>query len=393
MTTTGTRTFDCPWCGAISPVPGNHLGEHFACPECKKGTKLTEKNTSTRAPTEAPPDAPHLSGDRTFDCPWCGAIASVPSSHLGEGFRCPECAKGTKLTSTNTRRALITAPPPDAPHPVEATPGGAKALLVVAVLVMAGGGAWYFLAGPGAAKEAEPKTVTVGPIPGRSGPPWKPTAASDAGPAAEPSPIPTSERPAPTDSATGPASDAPILDPGDKAALSKAAAEARVLLAEQQLALANKALEDWRQAHPGALEAGETARALGESTAEIERRLADKALIPDPAKATPEQVRAADAAVRTFLEASPLRAAAAASVLEAMRSDHGGREVAGVADWRELHVTGDGFRRSAAALVGGLEALASTVPADLVKAAADAAEEARSARLAFGPEPTATPTK
>ena len=137
MTTIGVRTFDCPWCGAISPVPGDHLGEHFVCPECKKGTKLTERSTSTRAATAAPPDAPHLSGDRTFDCPWCGAIASVPSSHLGEGFRCPECAKSTKLTSTNTRRALVTAPPPDAPHPAPAGAAGSKGLVVVELLAIA----------------------------------------------------------------------------------------------------------------------------------------------------------------------------------------------------------------------------------------------------------------
>ena len=110
--TTQVRTFDCPWCGAIAPVPADHLGEHFPCPECRQATKLTSKNTSNRPPTAPPPDAPHTSGHRTFDCPWCGAIAPIPASHLGERFHCPECGKETKLTPTNTRSAALTAPPP-----------------------------------------------------------------------------------------------------------------------------------------------------------------------------------------------------------------------------------------------------------------------------------------
>src|SRR5262245_38742963 len=139
-----TKTFDCPWCGAISPVPADHLGEHFPCPECKKATKLTAHNTSDLPPTAAPPDAPHLSGDRTFDCPWCGAISPVAASHIGDRFHCPECGKETKLTATNTRRGELTAPPPDAPH-VEPRKGGAGVLVGALVVVLLGVGAWLAL--------------------------------------------------------------------------------------------------------------------------------------------------------------------------------------------------------------------------------------------------------
>ena len=391
MATTGSLTFDCPWCGAISPVPGNHMGEHFPCPECKKGTKLTGKNTSSRPTTAAPPDAPHLTGDRTFDCPWCGAISSVPSSHLGESFRCPECAKGTKLTSTNTRRALVTAPPPDAPHVEASSSGGARTVALVALLAIGGGAAWYFLAGPGASSDGGVKTQPVADRPSGASPvaPLASAMADGAVPAMDAgSPPPSmSEAVEPTTADTSAAADAE---------LKKKAAETAVLLAEQALAAADKVLEDWRQAHPGALEAGDAAVALGEATAEIDRRLADKALVPDQERATPDQIRAVDAAVRAFLDASPARRAAASSVLEAMRSDHGGREVAGVTDWHELHVSGDGFRRAAAALTGSLGALAASVPAELVKTATDAAEALRAAKARLereGGAASPTPTK
>ena len=144
--TTQVRTFDCPWCGAIAPVPADHLGEHFPCPECRQATKLTSKNTSNRPPTAPPPDAPHTSGHRTFDCPWCGAIAPIPASHLGERFHCPECGKETKLTPTNTRSAALTAPPPDAPH-VEAK-GGGRGVLVAVALVTLGAAVWWFAGRP-----------------------------------------------------------------------------------------------------------------------------------------------------------------------------------------------------------------------------------------------------
>src|SRR5262245_24393171 len=96
------------------PAP---LAARVQVPECVNNPTPTEQHTSSLSPTDTPPDAPHLSGDRTFDCPWCGAISAVPSSHLGERFVCPECQRDTKLTALNTRRAPITAPPPDAPPP------------------------------------------------------------------------------------------------------------------------------------------------------------------------------------------------------------------------------------------------------------------------------------
>ena len=379
MTTTGTRTFDCPWCGAISPVPADHMGEHFSCGECRKATKLTEKNTSTRGPTEIPPDAPHLTGDRTFDCPWCGAISSVPSSHLGEGFECPECKKHTKLTSTNTRRATVTAPPPDAPHDALGSgTGGGKALVAVAVLVLGGGAAWWFTAGPGGTPATETVTNTVVvtrdtvridvdrvkpptvPVPGAVSAPVAPAMPTGVSPV----PVPTGPLPEPTDGAEA----ARVM-----LAAKVAAADLKRATADASFEGAKAALEAWSKANPGALDAHDLLPALGETSAEIDRALADKALIPDPAKTSPDQVRAVDAAVRRFVEASPARARVAAAVLDGMRADRGGREVAGVADWKELHLTGDGFRRAAGTLSASWQALAGSVPADLVKALADAA--------------------
>lgn len=373
MTTTGTRTFDCPWCGAISPVPASHLGEHFACPECKKGTKLTEKNTANRAVSATPPDAPHMSGERTFDCPWCGAIASVPSSYLGEGFACPECERSTKLTATNTRRAAVTAPPPDAPHPGVSSGAGPK-ILAAAVVAAVGVGAWWFLAGPGAKKPDSNTSVakdvgTIDKAPGVN----PSTRSSPSGPAASSgTPLAMTPDVPPGPAPVGPS--APVdADRAEAARLAATQLAVQIELAEQWLASQTKALADWSDAHPGALDARDVAAALGEVVAEVDRALADKALIPDPATATPEQVRAAAAAVRAFIEASPARQKATLAVVEAMRSDHGGREVAGITDWHEVHVAGEGFRRGAAGLRASLEVLASTVPADLVKAVADAA--------------------
>lgn len=375
MATSGTRTFDCPWCGAISPVPADHLGEHFECPECKKGTKLTEKNTSTRAPTAVPPDAPHLSGDRTFDCPWCGAISSVPSSHLGEAFQCEECSKSTKLTSTNTRRAAVTAPPPDAPH-LPAGGGVGGKIAVAAIALLAAGGIWWFTAGSGGETPAKPdESAAVGKGPAVAAP-------TPSTPAAVPTPPPTSPGtpvppPAPPSSmapdSTGGTPPAPSPADAEREAAAKLAEADRAqkfLLAEQAVAVATKRLAEWGDAHPGALEARDLAAALTEMSTAIDRALADQA--PDAAKATPDQMRAADAAIRAFFDGDAARKRAAEAVLVAMRSDHGGREVAGVTDWRELHVAGEGFRRSAAGLRAGHEALASTVPADLVQAVADA---------------------
>lgn len=152
----GHRTFDCPWCGAISGIDPSHIGEHFECPECHKSTKLTPANTRQREMTEPPKEAPagekggekpstheiselesYGRGHRTFDCPWCGAISGVDPSHLGEDFDCPECHQGTKLTSDNTRAGHVTEAAPDAPH-VDEKKSKAGLLLVAAVGVVAG---------------------------------------------------------------------------------------------------------------------------------------------------------------------------------------------------------------------------------------------------------------
>src|SRR5262245_30781837 len=168
------------------------MGEHFACPECKKATKLTSHNTSDLPPTEAPPDAPHLVGDRTFDCPWCGAISSVPSSHLGDRFHCPECGKETKLTSTNTRAAAITAPPPDAPHVDEGK--GGRGILVAAVVAVLAVGAWLAFGQSGGSSGSGEKE-TAGTPPSTTN--EQASAMSDAT-----SPAPSTEALSPTASST-----------------------------------------------------------------------------------------------------------------------------------------------------------------------------------------------
>ncbi len=201
-TATGTqqpeaRTFDCPWCGAISRIPSDHMGEHFTCPECKKATKLTDKNTSALKPTEPPPDAPHLTGDRTFDCPWCGAICSVPSQHLGEHFTCPECKKATKLTPQNTRRTDVFTPPPDAPPPEweVARARRTKVLIALGIAVAIGvavavsqGNESPAKPGGGEGTTAQaptpPPDETTPPSPGPGGPPTPPTVAPPMPPSA-----------------------------------------------------------------------------------------------------------------------------------------------------------------------------------------------------------------
>jgi hypothetical protein len=346
-----SRTFDCPWCGAISPVPADHLGEHFACPECRKATKLTEKNTSALRVTDAPPDAPHLTGDRTFDCPWCGAISSVPSSHLGERFHCPECARDTKLTPTNTRRAPITAPPPDAPPPAEA--GAPKGLLVMAGLVVAGVVAWGIASAVGSSPP-EPERTAGGPGPSvvRATPPPVPTPTTPPKPPPELPPSAESPTPAPTEP-TPPAPDAPppVPAPGSgepNKVDERAAAEREVAAAEREVAEAS------RKAGSDAETSLARERALAKdpelAAAHARQAAFASALgaVPPVAAGSVDAIRAYNAAVAKELAKTPAGAEAAEAVRTRMAAEAHGRGVAGLA-WQDLDFHGDAFVRAAAA--------------------------------------------
>ncbi len=385
MSTTPQRTFDCPWCGAISPVPADHLGEHFSCPECRKATKLTEKNTSSRKPTEAPPDAPHLSGDRTFDCPWCGAISSLSASHLGERFHCPECEKETKLTATNTRRAPITAPPPDAPPPATASSG--KGIVVALLLAAAGIGAWWFLRGDG--DDGAAKTPSGGTEAGRTPGIPAPSVPEAGGTPPVPAPPDGSmapEAPPPSPAAmggeVGMTPDGAPASPLEQAQVVLSAATARRAAALEKQYAALSSLEDWKRENPNAALAAEHMAGLRELLAEAQRLVDEKKLIPDPAKPTLEQVRAYDAALVTFAAASPARAKAAEQVLAWLRADPFGREGHGLADWKGLHFAGDGVKRAFRTLEEVWGPGASMWPVELAKAAASATAEAEAAHKA-----------
>jgi transcription elongation factor Elf1 len=354
--TSAKKTFDCPWCGAITPVQVSHMGEHFACPECKKATKLTASNTSDGPPTSAPPGAPHLSGDRTFDCPWCGAVSDVPSSHLGDRFHCPECAKETKLTATNTRVGVITAPPPDAPH-VEASRGG-RGLLVALLVVAAGVGAWFVFSGghdqPAATGDgAAAATPTAAVPPASTTPPLPAAPMNDASPT-------------PKDGATEQNADAV------RARADVVTAAHELMAASAALDKAVAAVATWKQEHAGSEEAAAVVATLTEVRGEIARVAADRAAIPDPVHPTPEQARAARTALVAFLAASPGRTAIAERVHGWLRSDLDGREATSALDWRALDWRGSGVARSLAALSAAATSAAAVLPAELATAEAEA---------------------
>ena len=90
---TGHRTFDCPWCGAVAGIDPSHAGEHFDCPECRKSTKLTPANTRTRELIEPPKEAPpHGPGEEAA----AGKVSHETSDweSYGKGHRnfdCPWC--------------------------------------------------------------------------------------------------------------------------------------------------------------------------------------------------------------------------------------------------------------------------------------------------------------
>jgi hypothetical protein len=381
----GHRTFDCPWCGAISSIPGDHLGEHFTCPECKKATKLTEKNTSALKPTAPPPDAPHLSGDRTFDCPWCGAIASIGVEYVGEHFTCPECSKSTKITEKNTTRRPVTAPPPDAPHVEGSAGGGRKAAIGVLVLVALAVGVWIAMPKKdGGAKDG--KTVETARE-GTTGIAPRPPSGTEARPPAEtPASAPPPTMPAGT--AAPPlveAPPAPSVEPPPTApdspevAAAKAAlaeARARVATTEDALEAARGALAEWEAKNPDAKDTVSNLAALNALTKEAERM---RSAI-DPAKATPDQVRGYNLGVATYVGSDAKRTRVAQALFERLQGEVAGRGTLGLA-WTDMNFYGPGFERAAKDLsVRWLTAPAS--PPELRRAETEAAEALSAAKQA-----------
>ena len=368
------RTFDCPWCGAINPVPGDHLGEHFTCSECKKSTKLTEKNTSTKGATTSPDATAHLSGDRTFDCPWCGAIAAVPSSHLGERFACPECKKETRLTAANTRRAPITAPPPEAPPFGDSTGGSKTGLIAIIGVAVVGGLVWAFLPkgsyeGPGAPSRGSTSEVVNVPTEPPSAA-MTPDAAMDAamGTAAPP-PVVT---PPP---ATAPSAN-PLTQPTPKA-MDADLLKGLIAKATTDLANAVKARADaqekfdaWTKDNPDIVEMEKKHAALREITGEAKRLTTATPALLDPVKATPDAARTFDAAMSKYVGASTARTSVAEQAIGRMHSELVGRYAGH--DWKSIVFHGAAFSRALAALDEGYGGMAGLRPPELSKAVTDA---------------------
>lgn len=396
MTTTAIRTFDCPWCGAINPVPADHIGEHFPCPECRKATKLTEKNTSSLPPTAAPPDAPHLTGDRTFDCPWCGAISAIASSHLGEKFHCPECGRETKLTPTNTRRAPITAPPPEAPHEEPAGAGMGKGLWIVLAIAAVGVGAWFATRGSDSA-ESESNKVVAG-APRADDPASKKTEPSvpETGTAPSAMADPSGMEGAPTPG-TPPTEGAPSAMTEEGPSMAEAGPSPQLLEAQADLATAARALEAattahkaavelldaWKKDHPGAFEASADLVVLGEIGGEAQRLRGEVKGAAEPGKVEPAAVFAYNAAMVKFMEASPERSRTADALLGSMRADLGGREVAGLSDWKGVNFFGSGFQRAQSNQLDTAQRLAAAIPQSLVTGEASLRKVLAESKVAF----------
>ena len=297
------RTFDCPWCGAISGVPPDLIGDVFQCPECKETTKLTVQNTRAAHLSETPPGAPHhAEGELTFDCPWCGAISPVSSEALGTSFACPECKNETRLTEKTTRRAELFVPPPGAPHHEErhGLPGwvfGALAVLAVAVI------AWAAFGNRGDEGGGAAGTVAQTPTTANGGTP--------AGPA--PSDAPEPSEAAPPASAPDSSPD-PVPPPKEDPALL--AAREKVAAAEREVAAAESALEAWMNANADRLalaQQHEAATALQDLLTAQRRALEEGA-------PTPAAMQASNRKLAAAIEADPLLAKIAEGLWQTLRS-------------------------------------------------------------------------
>ena len=329
MATTGTRTFDCPWCGAISPVPGGPSRRALRLPRVREGHEadreehLGARRRPPRLPTRRTSRAIARSTARgaapSRPCPrriW----ARLPLSRVREGDE-------AHLDQHAPRRDDGAAPRRAAARARgrRRREGVRRSSPCWRWRARRAGTSSRVRARPRRARRAgrarrraslRPRTAVpsrvrrprrrVSPRPRRPRlrrPACRPCRRLQAVPAAPPTP--SRSPPAPT------------LPPTDaeRAALAPARRPRRTCCSPSR-----------RSARPGRRRskrgAGvESGRARGARrrrarssrvVAEIDRRLADARCSPIPRKATPAQVRAVDAAVRAFLEASPDRAKAAA---------------------------------------------------------------------------------
>ena len=190
-------------------------------------------------------------------------------------------------------------------------------------------------------------------------------------PIAPPSPAPQPETPIAPSPATAPA--APVDDgAGARALAAIADAAQRVAAAGETHQKALAAIADWTSQHAGALDALADLSVLEQAVTEAERLRIDPKLFPEPAKATPEQVRAYDTAMVGVLSAAPGGARVGERALTFLRGDLYGREVAGVTSWQGIHFYGPGFQRAASTMLAADKAVAAPVPPSLVEAEASA---------------------
>ncbi len=308
----GHLTFDCPWCGAISGVQPELIGEHFECVECGKETKLTDQNTRHAHLFEPPSDAPHLDDSpRPFTCPWCGDHAEIPPTHLGEYYDCKECHKRTKLT------------PRTLPSPEEVA-GQAKSKeehhavwpLGLAAVIVVGAVLWALFGRGGndeSPKDGDRSTAVVD-----SSDQGNPAGSTDA--AATPT---TSEPTSP--GGTGDATDTDAdtdtspADPGDadeRTSIAYKVAKARLEKATAARTEAQEAVTAWLAAHPDV-----AAQLELQSVRESLLARAQELLESMGADATgPAQARAFNQKFTAYVEQDPSRVALAEALLADLTS-------------------------------------------------------------------------
>ena len=294
----GHLTFDCPWCGAISGVGPELVGEHFECVECGKETKLTEQNTRRAHLFEPPKDAPHHDDSpRPFHCPWCGRHTEIPPTHLGEYYDCPECHKRTKLTE---RTLPTTDVVPSETGTVAATGHRPAWPLALAAVVVVGAVLWALLGG-GGDDETTPRDGGVAVVEEAGDAAGGPEVV-DPEPATGPSP---GVSPAPVE--------AGAEEEGRKS-VGRKLAEARYAKATTASEEARSKLDAWLAAHPEVVQALEV-QAVREA---LHARAQELLAALDTQAVGPAEVRAFNQALSAYVGEDPGRIALAESLLAAL---------------------------------------------------------------------------
>lgn len=256
-------------------------------------------------------------GHRTFDCPWCGAISGIDPSHIGEHFDCPECHKSTKLTPANTRDRHVTDASKDAPPHEESKSKLAPLLLVLAIaavigvvvfLTSTGGGDDEGTGGEGTdvARTTPPDEGLGGESPAAGAPP------EEASPGeAPPEEVPSTDEPQP------PEPQPPEEMPPEEVPPPEDAAAGLVEAAKLDLEQARQALADWEAAHPELMEKFGLLRACTDVRSEA-ARLCEAYPGPD---ATQAEARVYNEVMRAFVAADPKRMEAAQRIVEELNSE------------------------------------------------------------------------